>query len=153
MAFGGLDKKSNGAPMAEINMTPLIDVMLVLLVIFIITAPLFTHAIRLDLPKVASQVARETPETITLSIDDTGKLYWNDKPVAFAQMQSRFADAGKSGDQPEIHLRASKETRYDVIARVMGAAQNAGLSKIGFVTDQPPQHTTQPVQTAPNLLR
>ena len=88
MAFGGLDKKSNGAPMAEINMTPLIDVMLVLLVIFIITAPLFTHAIRLDLPKVASQVARETPETITLSIDDTGKLYWNDKPITLR------ADAG-----------------------------------------------------------
>jgi len=135
MAFGGLDKKTNGAPMAEINMTPLIDVMLVLLVIFIITAPLFTHAIRLDLPKVASQVARETPETITLSIDDTGKIYWNDKPITLEQMQAQFAAEGKKPAQPEIHLRASKETRYDVIARVMGAAQNAGLSKIGFVTD------------------
>ena len=80
MAFGGLEKKPNGAPMAEINMTPLIDVMLVLLVIFIITAPLFTHAIRLDLPKVASRRRGETPETITLSIDAAGKLYWNDKP-------------------------------------------------------------------------
>lgn len=135
MAFGGLDKKSNGAPMAEINMTPLIDVMLVLLVIFIITAPLFTHAIRLDLPKVASQVARETPETITLSIDDSGKLYWNDKPITLEQMQAQFAAEGKKPAQPEIHLRASKETRYDVIARVMGAAQSAGLTKIGFVTD------------------
>ena len=137
MAFGGLDKKSNGSPMAEINMTPLIDVMLVLLVIFIITAPLFTHAIRLDLPKVASQPARETPQTITLSIDDAGKLYWNDTPVSFDQMRERFADAGKSADpnsRPELHLRASSATRYDVIAQVMGAAQQAGLERIGFVT-------------------
>jgi biopolymer transport protein ExbD len=136
MAFGGLDRKSNGAPMAEINMTPLIDVMLVLLVIFIITAPLFTHAIRLDLPKVSSQAVRETPETITLSIDGAGKLYWNDKPIALEQMRGQFVTEGKRAEPPEIHLRASKDTRYDVIAQVMGAAQSAGLNKIGFVTDQ-----------------
>ena len=134
MAFGGLDKHSNGQPMAEINMTPLIDVMLVLLVIFIITAPLFTHAIRLDLPKVASQPARETPQTITLSIDDAGKLYWNDAPISAADMRARFAEAGKAGQKPELHLRASSATRYDVIAQVMGAAQQAGLERIGFVT-------------------
>jgi biopolymer transport protein ExbD len=135
MAFGGLDKKSNGAPMAEINMTPLIDVMLVLLVIFIITAPLFTHAIRLELPKVSSQAVRETPETITLSIDAAGKLYWNDKPIALEQMRAQFAAEGKRAEPPEIHLRASRDTRYDVIAQVMGAAQSAGLNKIGFVTE------------------
>jgi len=135
MAFGGLDKKPASVPMAEINMTPLIDVMLVLLVIFIITAPLFTHAIKLDLPRVSSQAARETPQTITLSIDASGKLYWNDKPVAFDQMRAQFVQADKQAEQPEIHLRASKETRYDVIAKVMGAAQDAGLSKIGFVTE------------------
>ena len=88
MAFGGLEKKQTAAPMAEINMTPLIDVMLVLLVIFIITAPLFTHAIRLDLPKVASAPARQTPQTIALSIDAAGKLYWNGgvhvRPIARA---------------------------------------------------------------------
>jgi len=134
MAFGGLEKKPNGSPMAEINMTPLIDVMLVLLVIFIITAPLFTHAIRLDLPKVASQPARETPQTNTLSIDDAGKLFWNDTPVSFEQMRARFADAGKAAQKPELHLRASSATRYDVIAQVMGAAQQAGLERIGFVT-------------------
>jgi biopolymer transport protein ExbD len=136
MAFGGLDRKSNGAPMAEINMTPLIDVMLVLLVIFIITAPLFTHAIRLDLPKVSSQAVRETPETITLSIDGAGKLYWNDKPIALEQMRAQFVTEGKRAVPPEIYLRASRDTRYDVIAQVMGAAQSAGLNKIGFVTDQ-----------------
>ena len=136
MAFGGLDRKSNGAPMAEINMTPLIDVMLVLLVIFIITAPLFTHAIKLDLPKVSSQAVRETPETITLSIDGAGKLYWNDKPIALEQMRAQFVAQGKRAEPPEIHLRASRDTRYDVIAQVMGAAQSAGLNRIGFVTDQ-----------------
>ncbi|SAK72144.1 biopolymer transport protein ExbD/TolR [Caballeronia calidae] len=137
MAFGGLEKKPNGSPMADINMTPLIDVMLVLLVIFIITAPLFTHAIRLDLPKVSSQPARETPQTITLSIDDAGKLFWNDRPVSFEQMRARFADAGKVADpnsKPELHLRASGATRYDVIAQVMAVAQQAGLERIGFVT-------------------
>ncbi|WP_250484122.1 biopolymer transporter ExbD [Caballeronia sp. GaOx3] len=142
MAFGGLDKKSNGQPMADINMTPLIDVMLVLLVIFIITAPLFTHAIRLDLPKVASQPARETPQTITLSIDNAGKLFWNDTPVSFDQMRARFADAGKTAQKPELHLRASSATRYEIIAQVMGAAQQGGLERIGFVT-QPARSQAQ----------
>ncbi|BAN24076.1 ExbD/TolR family protein [Caballeronia insecticola] len=143
MAFGGLENKPNSQPMADINMTPLIDVMLVLLVIFIITAPLFTHAIRLDLPKVASQPARETPQTVTLSIDDAGKLFWNDTPVSFEQMRTRFADAGKTAQPPELHLRASAGTRYDVIAQVMGAAQQAGLARIGFVTQpvRPPANT------------
>ncbi|KMZ13705.1 Biopolymer transport protein ExbD/TolR [Candidatus Burkholderia humilis] len=135
MAFGRLDKKPNSQPMADINMTPLIDVMLVLLVTFIITAPLFTHAIRLDLPKVLSMPARETPQTITLSIDDSGGLFWNDAPVSFEQMQARFVDAGRAQQKPELHLRASRGTRYDVIARVMAAAQRAGVEKIGFVTE------------------
>jgi len=138
MAFGGLEKKQTSAPMAEINMTPLIDVMLVLLVIFIITAPLFTHAIRLDLPKVAAAPARQTPQTISLSIDAAGKLYWDGSVITLEQMRARFAQAGKEADQPEIHLRAERSTRYEVIAQVMGAAQQAGLERIGFVTDPPP---------------
>jgi len=138
MAFGGLEKKQTAAPMAEINMTPLIDVMLVLLVIFIITAPLFSHAIRLDLPKVAAAPARQTPQTIALSIDAAGRLYWNTQPITLAQMQERFTAAGKQADQPEIQLRAERSTRYEVIAQVMGAAQQAGLERIGFVTDPPP---------------
>jgi biopolymer transport protein ExbD len=138
MAFGGLEKKQTAAPMAEINMTPLIDVMLVLLVIFIITAPLFTHAIRLDLPKVAAAPARQTPQTISLSIDDTGKIYWNGTVLTLDQMRARFVEAGKQQDQPEIQLRAARSTRYEVIAQVMGAAQQAGLERIGFVTDPPP---------------
>ncbi|WP_206999253.1 ExbD/TolR family protein [Trinickia mobilis] len=137
MAFGGLDKKQTAAPMADINMTPLIDVMLVLLVIFIITAPLFTHAIRLDLPKVASAPARQTPTTISLSIDAAGKIYWNGQPISLDAMRAKFAEAGKLAEAPEIHLRAARATRYEVIAQVMGAAQQAGLERIGFVTEPP----------------
>ena len=137
MAFGGLEKKQAAAPMADINMTPLIDVMLVLLVIFIITAPLFTHAIRLDLPKVASAPARQTPATISLSIDDAGKIYWNGQPISLDAMRAKFVEAGKRADAPEIHLRAARSTRYEVIAEVMGAAQQAGLERIGFVTEPP----------------
>ena len=138
MAFGGLEKRQTAAPMAEINMTPLIDVMLVLLVIFIITAPLFTHAIRLDLPKVAAAPARQTPQTISLSIDAAGKIYWNGNVLTLDQMRTRFVEAGKAAEQPEIQLRAERSTRYEVIAQVMGAAQQAGLERIGFVTDPPP---------------
>lgn len=143
MAFGGLEKKQTAAPMAEINMTPLIDVMLVLLVIFIITAPLFTHAIRLDLPKVAAAPARQTPQTISLSIDAAGKLYWNGTIITLQQMRARFVEAGKQTDQPEIQLSAERSTRYEVIAQVMGAAQQAGLERIGFVTDPPPPGANQ----------
>jgi biopolymer transport protein ExbD len=142
MAFGGLEKRQTAAPMAEINMTPLIDVMLVLLVIFIITAPLFTHAIRLDLPKVAAAPARQTPQTISLSIDAAGKIYWNGTVVTLDQMRARFVAAGKEQEQPEIQLRAERSTRYEVIAQVMGAAQQAGLERIGFVTGPPPPVTS-----------
>ena len=137
MAFGGFDKERSAAPMADINMTPLIDVMLVLLVIFIITAPLLTHAIRLDLPKAAAAPAPQTPHTITLSIDDAGRLYWDGQPLALDALRVRLAEAGKTVPPPELHLRASRATRYDVIAQVMSAAQQAGVDRIGFVTEPP----------------
>ncbi len=148
MAFGGLERKPNSAPMAEINMTPLIDVMLVLLVIFIITAPLFTHAIRLDLPKVAADAARQTPQTVTLSIDGASKIYWNGQPVSLDEMRQRFVAAGQQAQPPELQLRAERSTRYEVIAQVMGAAQQAGLAQIGFVTEPPAGGAATPAAPA-----
>jgi biopolymer transport protein ExbD len=147
MAFGGLEPKGDrNGPMAEINMTPLIDVMLVLLVIFIITAPLLTHAIKLDLPRAASQPAPPAPHTIELAVDAAGKLFWDGQPIDTAQMRARFAAAGRAAQNgaaaPEIHLRADQATRYQTIADVMSAAQQAGLSRIGFVM-QPPQPRAQ----------
>jgi biopolymer transport protein ExbD len=141
--------------MAEINMTPLIDVMLVLLVIFIITAPLLTHAIRLDLPKVASAPARQTPQTVTLSIDDAGRLYWDGQALSLDAVRARLAQAGKAAQPPELHLRASRATRYDVIAQVMGAAQQAGLDRIGFVTEPPSMGDTgaAPASTTASATR
>lgn len=122
-------------PMSEINVTPFVDVMLVLLVIFIITAPLFTHAVKLDLPAAQSAPAPEKPETVTLSIDPAGAIFWNDAPVSQADLPARMAAAAQRQPQPELQLRADKATRYEVIAQVMAAAQSNGLTKLGFVTE------------------
>lgn len=134
MAFGGFNENNNQAPMAEINVTPMVDVMLVLLVIFIITAPLFTHAVKLDLPNAQSTAAPEKPETITLSINAEGKLFWNNAEISEQELMNRFSIAAQKKPAPELHLRADKSTRYEVIAKVMAGAQNNGISKIGFVT-------------------
>jgi biopolymer transport protein ExbD len=137
MAFGGFDSRSGPMqPMNEINTTPMVDVMLVLLVIFIITAPLLTHAIRLDLPQAQAPSSPERPETVTLSIDAEGGLFWNDQPLAGdAALRERLAAATATTPQPELHLRADRETRYQRIAEVLSAAQQAGIERIGFVTD------------------
>jgi biopolymer transport protein ExbD len=135
MAFGGFNDNSHQAPMAEINVTPMVDVMLVLLVIFIITAPLFTHAVKLELPTAASAPAPDKPESITLSINAEGKLFWNNAAVSLDELGTRFATAAQKKPQPELQLRADKSTRYEVIAQVMSAAQTNGMTKIGFVTN------------------
>jgi biopolymer transport protein ExbD len=137
MAFGGFDTRNGPMqPMAEINTTPFVDVMLVLLVVFIITAPLLTHAIRLDLPSAQAPVSAEKPETITVSIDAQGGLFWNDAPLAdTAALRARLAQAAPRQPQPELHLRADREVRYQRVAEVMAAAQQAGIGRIGFVTD------------------
>jgi len=135
MAFGGFSDNDGGRPMAEINMIPLIDVMLVLLVIFIVTAPLLTHSIRIDLPKASAQVNLEKPETVTLSIDAVGGLYWNDTLISDAQLAINLIDAARRKPQPELHLRAERTTQYQKLAEVMAAAQNAGVNKIGFITE------------------
>ena len=135
MAFGGFNDNNQPGPMADINVTPMVDVMLVLLVIFIITAPLFTHAIKLELPNAQSQPAPEKPETITLAINGEGKLFWNNAAITREDLTARIALASEKKPQPELQLRADKSTRYEIIAQVMAAAQNGGMTKIGFVTD------------------
>ena len=135
MAFGGFDNNRQGAPMADINVTPMVDVMLVLLVIFIITAPLFTHAVKLDLPAAQSAPSPEKPETVTLSIDPAVAIFWNDAPISQADLPARMATAAQKQPQPELQLRADKATRYEVIAQVMATAQSNGLTKLGFVTE------------------
>src|SRR5262245_37439357 len=124
MAFGGFDKGGAQAPMAEINMIPLIDVMLVLLVIFIITAPLLTHAVKVDLPKASSQVNITKPDNIQLAVDHTGAVYWNGEVVEMAQWRERMAAAAKLQPQPEIHLRADGEVAYRNVAQLMSDARS-----------------------------
>jgi biopolymer transport protein ExbD len=135
MAFASFDSSRGSAPMAEINMVPLIDVMLVLLVIFIVTAPLLTNAVKLDLPKVSSHVNDLKPEKIDFAIDAAGARYWNGEPVSRADAALRFAAAGKKPVQPEIHLRADQAVAYRLVAETLADATKAGLSKVGFVSE------------------
>lgn len=134
MAFGGFQDTQNNAPMAEINTTPLVDVMLVLLVIFIITAPLMTSAIKMDLPNAPSKAVETRPETIQLAIDAKGVFYWNQTPTDPVALKANMLEAAKKQPQPEIHLRADKLTQYASIAQVLSLAQQTGLTKVGFVT-------------------
>jgi biopolymer transport protein ExbD len=139
MAFGGFERGHAPAqPMAEINVTPLVDVMLVLLVIFIITAPLLARALKLDLPQVDAPAATVTPQTIQLAIEADGNLRWNGEPIGDGELAQRLAQAAKQSPQPELHLGADKAARYEYVAAVLGAAQKAGMKQIGFVTEPPP---------------
>lgn len=122
-------------PMSEINTTPLVDVMLVLLVIFIITAPLLTHAVKIDLPQASSQPLPEKPEVISLAIDAAGKTYWNDAPLVQGELKQKLQQAADHKPQPELQIRADKETRYQVLAEVMADAQNSGITKLGFLSE------------------
>jgi biopolymer transport protein ExbD len=135
MAFGGFRQGGESTPMAEINMIPLIDVMLVLLVIFIITAPLLTHAVKLDLPKASSQPNLTKPDHIAVSIATDGALFWNGEPVDRRGLRERLAAASRQKPQPEVHLRADRATQYQPIAEVMADAANAGMARIGFVSN------------------
>ena len=137
MTFGSFSHSRQPAPMADINVTPMVDVMLVLLVIFILAAPLFTHAVKIELPTAAATAAPAPAAMIAISIDAAGTIYWNDVALATAALPARMASAARQNPQPELQLRADRATRYEVLAQVMSAAQANGLSKIGFVTDPP----------------
>ncbi|TMS58491.1 biopolymer transporter ExbD [Imbroritus primus] len=134
MAFGTFD--SDDEVMNEINMTPLVDVMLVLLIIFIVTIPVINHAVKIDLPRATNQPNEDKPQNINLSIDAEGKITWNNAPVADeAELEANIALAAQRQPQPELHLRADRSVRYERVAEVMAAAQRGGLGKIGFITE------------------
>lgn len=135
MAFGSFNHHRQQPLMADINVTPMVDVMLVLLVIFIISAPMFTHAIKLDLPRAQAAVTQHQAATVTLAIDAKGAIFWNNEAVTPAALEARLVQAAAQASQPELQLRADKDTRYEVVAQVMAAAQSNGLSKLSFVTD------------------
>jgi biopolymer transport protein ExbD len=135
MAFGSFDRKSGNQPMAEINMVPLIDVALVLLVIFIVTAPLLTHAVKLDLPKATSNADIQKPEKVEFAIDASGALFWNGERLSREDAQARFADAGQKRPQPEVYLRADQNVPYRYVAEMLADASRAGLSKVAFVSE------------------
>ena len=133
MAFGTQDEPDE--VMNEINMTPLVDVMLVLLIIFIITVPVMKHAVNIDLPRATNQPQDAKPETIRLSVDATGGYFWNEERIDDASLTTRLQAEAIKTPQPELHIRGDKEVRYERVAQAMAAAQQAGVKKIGFVTD------------------
>lgn len=135
MAMGTLSDKSDDDFNPEINTTPLVDVMLVLLIIFIITIPVINHSVKLDLPRATTQPNDVKPETVNVTIDGSGKLFWNNREISDAELPQKIADAAQAEPQPELHLRAERTTQYEKVAQVMAAAQNGGLTKIGFVTE------------------
>jgi len=108
--IGQFDEASASRPMSEINVTPLVDVMLVLLIVFIVTAPLFTHSIKIDLPRAQAQVNQENADTITLAVDGAGRFFWNDYPLGRDQLSAKLQEAAKLQPQPELHIRATRDT-------------------------------------------
>ena len=133
MAFGTQDDTDE--VMNEINMTPLVDVMLVLLIIFIITVPVMKHSVNIDLPRATNEVQNVKPETVRLTVDAEGVYYLNEAKIADPDLAPRLQAAAAKAPQPELHIRADKAVRYERVAQAMATAQQAGLRKIGFITE------------------
>ncbi len=133
MSFGRLERSKGDQPMSDINMTPLVDVMLVLLVIFIITAPLLSSSIRLDLPKADGTSPSDVPQFITLVVDKSGQAFLNDQQITLAALAEQLAQTAQLKPDTEIQLRADEAVPYGKVVEVMGIAQRAGLNRIGFV--------------------
>jgi len=132
MSIGGGEDE----PMMDINMTPLIDVMLVLLIMFIITIPVMTHAVKLDMPRASNAPSLSQPVVINLEIDFDGTVLWNGTPVEIEALDTYFRREAANEPQPELHIRPSKRAKYDVVARVLASAQRNGMRKIGFVGNE-----------------
>lgn len=134
MAFGGGFDPDNEV-MSEINMTPLVDVMLVLLIIFIITVPVLTHSVKVDLPRVSNEKQEIKPQTITLTVKADGAVFWDDTPVDAATLELKLSEQAQKQPQPEVHIRGDKAAPYEHVLKTMAAVQQSGLLKLGFISD------------------
>ena len=135
MAFGRLERNPGSRPMSDINMTPLIDVMLVLLVIFMITAPLMTSSLKLDLPKTEGARPSDAPQFIAVAINEQGQMFVGDEAVTAEQLLQRAREAARRDPLTEVQLRADSRVPYGRVAELIGLVQDAGLSRVGFVTE------------------
>ncbi len=135
MAFGRLQRPGASQPMSDINMTPLIDVMLVLLVIFIITAPLMSSSLRLDLPRTQGATPTDAPLFVTVAVDAQGQLFWGDEPVSGEQLQAKVRASAQRNPATEVQLRADQAVPFGRIAELIGLVQAGGLNRVGFVTE------------------
>ena len=135
MSFGRLERTQGPQPMSEINMTPLVDVMLVLVVIFILTAPLLASSIKLDLPKTEAAKTSDVPKFVTLVVDKSGQTFLNDQPLDLTELASKLRQTAQANPETEVQLRADTTVPYGRIVEIMGTAQKAGLNRIGFVAD------------------
>ncbi len=134
MAFGA-GQDSDDDVVSEINMTPLVDVMLVLLIIFIITVPVLTHSVKLDLPRAQNAPTSVKPDTVTLSVLADGTIHWDELPADAMVLEARLRAAAAQQPQPEIHIRGDRHVDYEHVVKVMATAQRAGILKLGFVTE------------------
>jgi biopolymer transport protein ExbD len=131
---GGLDEEDKS--ISEINVTPLVDVMLVLLIIFLITIPVITQSVKVDLPKAANIPTQTKPENINIAVDAEGNVFWNTALVPTQDaLLERIKAVAVMDPQPEIHLRGDRATAYEHIGRVMVACQRGGIQKVGFITE------------------
>ena len=135
MAFGRLERTQSAQPMSEINVTPLVDVMLVLVVIFILTAPLLTSAIKLDLPRSAAAKPEQAPRTLTLVVDRTGQTFLTDQAITPERLAQELRQAAQANPDTELRLRADSQVPYGRIAELIGLVQDGGLTRVGFVTE------------------
>ena len=135
MSFGRLERTRASEPMSDINVTPMVDVMLVLVVIFIITAPLLASSIRLDLPRTDAAQPSDAPRFVTVVLDKAGGTFIDDRPVALPELAQRLSQAAQRNPDTEVQLRADQSVPYGRVVEVMGAAQQAGLNRIGFVAE------------------
>lgn len=134
MAFGG-GLEDDSEVMNEINMTPLVDVMLVLLIIFIITVPVLTHSVKVDLPRADNTPNELKPETINVAVNADGAIYWNENQISFEDLEARLTGEATKEPQPEVHIRGDKAVPYEYVIKAMAAIQRAGILKLGFVTE------------------